>query len=123
MNRLARHALVAELVRAMRGAGSWCARTHIQKTLYCFQTLFQPEADLRYGYILYMHGVYSFELDHALAEMEFYGALAREDRAPYGPRYSAPGAQLLRERFGRDVERWLPQLESTARQVSRKNVR
>ena len=66
MDKLSRHALVAELVRAMQDAGSWCGRTHIQKTLFVFQALFEPEPALRSPFRLHMHGPYSFQLDDAL---------------------------------------------------------
>jgi hypothetical protein len=108
----------------MREARSWCGRTHIHKTLYGFQKLFRPDANLQMEYILYKHGPYSFALDEALEEMEFYGGLEREESAPYGPRYAVTSdAEALRERFGSSVEKWLPQVRFVAREIGTKNVR
>src|SRR2546425_924693 len=105
VSRLARHAMVGELVRALREADSWCGRTQIHKTLYGFQKLFNPDPQLRADYVLYKHGPYSFTLDEDLAEMEFYGGLERQERPPYGPRYAVTtGTDALRDRFGRGVE-------------------
>jgi hypothetical protein len=124
MNRFARHVLIAELVRAMRDAGSWCGRTHIQKTLYSFQTLFHPGGEWEVRYILYKHGPYSFALDEDLAEMEFYGGLAREQHRCSAARYEpGEGARALRERFGAGVEAWLPQLQFVAQRVGARNPR
>jgi hypothetical protein len=124
MERLARHALVAELVRAMGEAGSWCGRTHVQKTLFAFQALFQPEPGLQSPFRLYMHGPYSFQLDDDLTEMEFYGALERDRQPPYGQRYGVrPGAETLRQRFGNGVDRWLLPLRFVAREVATRTAR
>jgi uncharacterized protein YwgA len=123
MSRLARHALITHLVSAMQDAESWCGRTHIQKTLYTFQTLFHPGGELEVPFILYKHGPYSFALDEDLAEMQFYGGLERKEQL-YGARYKpGQGARALRERFGAGVERWLPHVQFVAQRVARKNVR
>lgn len=123
MSRLARHALITHLVSAMQDAGSWCGRTHIQKTLYTFQTLFHPGGELEAPFILYKHGPYSFSLDEDLAEMEFYGGLVKREQL-YGARYEpGEGAHALRERFGAGVGAWLPHVRFVAQRVSRKNVR
>lgn len=124
MSRLARHAMIGELVRALREADSWCGRTQIHKTLYGFQKLFNPDPQLRADYVLYKHGPYSFTLDEDLTEMEFYGGLEREEHPPYGPRFAVTsGTDALRDRFGRGVERWIPMLRFAAREVGTKNVR
>src|SRR5947209_7195919 len=124
MGKLARHAVVAQLIGAMREANSWCARTHVQKTLYSFQALFQPEPELVYPYLLYMHGMYSFELDEDLAQMVFYSALEREEAPPYGPRYATgPGAGILSAKLGARAKRWLPAIRFIASEIGPRNVR
>jgi hypothetical protein len=124
MNRLARHALIAELVRELDLAGSWCGRAHVQKTLFAFQALCAPPPELRLVYQLYRHGPYSFQLDADLAEMEVYGALRREERPPYGPRYVlAPGAAALLERYGGSVPQFLPNLRFAAAELGNKTAR
>jgi uncharacterized protein YwgA len=108
----------------MQEAGSWCGRTHIQKTVYSFQTLFHPGDKWEVPFILYKHGPYSFALDEDLAEMEFYGGLGRKEQLPYGARYvPGKGATALLDRFGDGVEAWLPQIEFVARRVAQRNVR
>ncbi|MGV3719874.1 MAG: hypothetical protein ACO1SX_03105 [Actinomycetota bacterium] len=123
MDKFVRQTLVASLVEAMRQAGSWCGRTHIQKSLFALQTLFEPEPELRYQYVLYRHGMYSFELDRDIAELEFYGGLAREEQRPYGPRYAAPGLQAFKQRVGVSLTDWTSALEFIAREVGTGNVR
>lgn len=124
MSKLRRHALLANLIEEMRGAKSWTGRTHIQKTLYVFQSFFDAEPDLRVPYLLYRHGPYSFGLDEDLAEMEFYGAIRREEHPPYGPRYELTGeAGVLRARYGAGLDDWLPALRFVAGRVATRPVR
>jgi hypothetical protein len=79
--------IVARLVRRIREEGGWGSRTAIQKNLYALRTLF-PRVETA-EYLFYKHGVYSFELDEAIAEMVLTGELQREETR-WGGRYDAP---------------------------------
>lgn len=84
MDRVARYALLAELVSKLERKDSWCGETHIQKTTYLAQDL----AGLAVGldFVLYRHGPYSFDLHDELTAMRADGVLRIEPRnPPYGP--------------------------------------
>ena len=125
MENLARHSLIARLVHHMAEEGSWCGRSHIHKTLYALQTLFPLPDLLKAEFLLYRHGMYSFELDSDLAQMEFYGALELEPQPPYGPHYRSDTAvtKFLADNYGKELEGWTQQLEFVAKRVSPLNVR
>ena len=40
MNRMAKAALLMQLLNEMRQRGSWCGETHVQKSVYLLQELF-----------------------------------------------------------------------------------
>ena len=85
MNAEFRTAVMGELIAGLRAAGSWCGETHVQKSVYVLQVgLHVP---LRYDYILYKHGPYSFELKSQMAGLIGRGLLRQEfSSPPYGPR-------------------------------------
>lgn len=85
MNDEFRAAVIGELIAGLRTAGSWCGETHVQKSIYVLQVgLHVP---LRYDYILYKHGPYSFELKSEMAGLIGRGLLRQEfSSPPYGPR-------------------------------------
>ena len=85
MNDEFRIAVMGELITGLRAAGSWCGETHVQKSIYVLQAgLHVP---LRYDYILYKHGPYSFELRSDMAGLIGRGLLRQEfSSPPYGPR-------------------------------------
>ena len=80
-----RTAVMGDLIAGLRAAGSWCGETHVQKSIYVLQAgLHVP---LRYDYILYKHGPYSFELKSEMAGLIGRGLLRQEfSSPPYGPR-------------------------------------
>lgn len=85
MNDEFRTAVIGELIARLRAAGSWCGETHVQKSIYVLQVgLHVP---LKYDYILYKHGPYSFDLKSEMARLIGRGLLRQEfSSPPYGPR-------------------------------------
>jgi uncharacterized protein YwgA len=85
MKRLQKAAVIVELAEELRGRGSWCGETHLQKATYVLQELF--DADLDFEFILYKHGPFSFELREELMSLRSDGLLMLEKQPyPYGPR-------------------------------------
>ena len=79
-----RAAVVAEMVKALHQAHSWCGETHIQKAIYLLQSA--AGVDLGYEFVLYKHGPYSFDLATDIASLK--GAHVVEFVIPiqgYGP--------------------------------------
>jgi uncharacterized protein YwgA len=55
------------MIKALHRANSWCGETHIQKAIYLLQSA--GEVDLGYGFVLYKHGPYSFDLATDIASL------------------------------------------------------
>ena len=62
-----RAAIVAELIKALHQANSWCGETHIQKAVYLLQNF--GKINMGYEFVLYKHGPYSFDLATDMASL------------------------------------------------------
>ena len=115
MNGECRAAVIGALIAELRAAGSWCGETHVQKSIYVLQEgLHVP---MRYGYILYKHGPYSFELKSEMAGLIARGLLRQEfSSPPYGPRLA--GTDVMETHFGRYAGR-VGEHSSAIQQVAR----
>jgi len=82
--------LLSSIVRKLNQADSWTGRMHIQKFVYFAQELLG--LPLKYDFILYQRGPYSFDLDTEIRSLRSIGAVEITLRpAPYGPTYSSTG--------------------------------
>lgn len=112
-----RAAVIAELVRKLRAAGSWTGETHVQKTAYFLQELLGVPLELDFA--LYKYGPFSFELRDQLAEMRDLEQLQLEPQPyPYGPKFDVgPGADQLHTRFPKTIQRHGASIDFVAREV------
>ena len=79
-----RCALLVDMIERLRGRGSWCGETHIQKAMFILQDI--AKANLGYKFVIYKHGPYSFELSNELTEMRAVGILELSfPKEGYGP--------------------------------------
>ena len=63
MNKEQERTVMLSLIRSLRENGSWCGETHIQKAAYFLKTV--TAVPLKFEFILYKHGPFSFDLrDH-----------------------------------------------------------
>lgn len=85
MNNSSTFAIILHLLKGLKELGSWCGETHIQKTLFFLETLFNTETDL--NFILYKHGPFSFTLKETLDDMKLKGLIQLELVPPYGPKH------------------------------------
>ena len=84
MDRLQRAAIILSVIQSLRAHDSWCGETHIQKSTYLLEELF--DAPLDYDFVLYKYGPYSFDLSGDLTAMRADLMLRLEARPyPYGP--------------------------------------
>jgi hypothetical protein len=133
-------ALIVETTKRLRGAGSWCGETHLQKALYILQDL--SKVSLGYKFIIYKHGPYSFDLNSDLAAMRASNILKFTfPREGYGPsivatpfgdrvlevnqaciRHLEPFVEFLAEWFSGSDVRHLEKI-ATAYYVTQKNPR
>lgn len=76
---------VLDFLSQMEQVNSWCGETHLQKSIYLFQSLKHPTNEY-FDFVMYKHGPYSFDLHNCLGEMESRLLLRREPTPPYGAR-------------------------------------
>lgn len=96
MNKNQQAAIVFELIDSLRKNGSWCGETHVQKATYLLKEL--CGVPLKFDFILYMYGPFSFDLRDELTEYRAYGLIGLEVQPPYGPRLKVTdlGKDLMR---------------------------
>lgn len=83
MNRLKQAAILLNIAGKLRSKGSWCGETHLQKSAYFLQELLHVPTE--FGFILYKHGPFSFDLRDALTAMRADRLLDLQPQEPYGP--------------------------------------
>ncbi len=122
MKRLQRAVILAELADRMRKHGSWCGETHLQKAVYFLQELLK--VPLEYGYILYKHGPFSFDLRDEITELRAYELFRLEPRPiPYGPSLApTQNAEDLKTRFTKTLNDYREHLVFVAEALGNKGV-
>jgi len=86
MERSQRYAIIASLIKKMREKGSWCGETHVQKSTYFLQELFN--VPLEFEFVLYKYGPYSFDFRDELNAMRSAFILDLQiDSQEYGVRF------------------------------------
>jgi uncharacterized protein YwgA len=76
-------AIVLYTMQSLKGEGSWCGETHVQKTLFLCQEVMGVPSNFKF--ILYKHGPYSFELSEHLQGLIADNLVCVLTRPPYGP--------------------------------------
>jgi uncharacterized protein YwgA len=113
MQRLKRSAILISLIENLRGKGSWCGETHIQKSTYFLQKLF--DIPLEHEFILYKYGPYSFDLTDELSAMKADLLVRQELCPPYGPSIlPGQGWLSIKERFPKTISMYKDQIEFIA---------
>lgn len=122
MKRLQKAAILTDLAERMRDHGSWCGETHIQKAVYFLQELLK--VPLGYGYILYKHGPFSFDLRDEITELRVYELFRLETRpVPYGPSLKpTTNAKGLKSRFPKTLANYSKHLTFVAEALDGKGV-
>ena len=84
MNRLQKASVITYLADRLIKHGSWSGETHLQKGMYFLQEVFRVDTD--FGFVLYKHGPFSFDLRDEISELNADGLLALGRQPyPYGP--------------------------------------
>lgn len=84
MSAFENYSLILHLMDSLYNKDSWCGETHIQKSMYVYETVFSVKTE--FNYVLYKHGPYSFNLHDTLNDLMAYQLVEAEQRPPYGPR-------------------------------------
>jgi len=87
MDNYQRYSIILKIIEKLGKKESWCGDTHIQKTLYFLQEA--TNVNTGYRFILYKHGLYSFDLSDDLRSMRADRYLDLEPTPPYGGCYTA----------------------------------
>jgi uncharacterized protein YwgA len=107
-------------MQSLKGEGSWCGETHVQKTLYLCQEVMGVPSNFKF--ILYKHGPYSFELSERLQGLIADDLVCVLTRPPYGPTLSVSDeAQSIAARVGRNHS-VAAHVAFMAKKLSRKGV-
>jgi uncharacterized protein YwgA len=122
MKRLQRAVILAELADLMKKHDSWCGETHIQKAVYFLQELLN--VPLEYGYILYKHGPFSFDLRDEITELRAYELFRLEPRPiPYGPSLATTqNAKKMKSLFLKTLNRYEKRLAFVAETLGDRGV-
>jgi uncharacterized protein YwgA len=116
-----RQAIILSLLNRMNQHGSWCGETHLQKTVYFLESVFDVPLDL--DFVLYKHGPYSFDLRGVLADLKSSFLVTLEAKDPYGAKYgvSELGERFL-QKFPKTVADLSPAIDFSAREFSAHSV-
>ena len=121
MDRMAKAALIAELIERLRHKGSWCGETHVQKAVYFLQNLMR--VPLQFDFILYKHGPFSFDLRDELTALRADGLLRLETQGLYGARIATTDqSSYIREFYPRTLSRSNRAIDFTSGQIGEKGV-
>lgn len=116
MNYLERASVLLSLTDELKRVGSWCGETHIQKTTFVLQELFN--VPLGFRFILYKHGPYSFDLADIITEMRADEFIQIESRHPFGVSISlVPHAKLIFDICPEPREQHLPAIKFVAKRL------
>jgi len=86
MKRFEKSSIIISLIRRLESQGSWCGETHIQKAIFFLQEI--SGFQVKFNYLLYYYGPFSFELREKLNEMRAEESLQLiPNPPPYGPSY------------------------------------
>lgn len=115
-------AIVLELIARLRGKGSWCGATHIQKAVYCLQEL--ANVPVGHDFVLYKHGPYSFDLNDELLWMRADDLIEQQANPfPYGPSLirTETGKRFC-TRFERTIGRYSEAIDLVSEKLAPKGV-
>lgn len=122
MNNLVEQAVLLGLARRLNEKGSWTGETHAQKAAYLMHEL--RGTDFSFGFILYKHGPFSFELRDELTGMRSDGLIARTvDDPRYGPRLTVTErGEQLEQNLASTLTRYRDDLDWIADTLNRRGV-
>lgn len=121
MERLKRSAIVISLIEHLQEKRSWCGETHIQKTTYFLQELLK--VPMRFEFILYKHGPYSFDLGDELTAMRADMLVELKSQQPYGPSIvPGPTSEQLKRLFPKTLGKYKDKVVFIADRFSKCDV-
>ena len=121
MERLQTAALLSRLIDKMRDQGSWCGETHVQKATFFLQELMG--VPLKFDFILYKHGPFSFELRDELTALRADELISLEPQWPCGPRLvSLERSKNIQENYSKTLGEHNNAIVFVANKLGKKGV-
>jgi len=121
MDRFEKDAILVTLIECLKGNGSWCGETHIQKSAYLLQKL--TNLDLGFDFILYKHGPFSFDLSDELLAMQIDNFIEHIPTPPYGSCYTlAKQSEKLKNHYYDFIEENKDKIKFITQKVGQKGV-
>ena len=116
-----RAAVLTYLMDKLRGNGSWCGETHIQKAVYIAQKVAGLPTD--YRFIFYKHGPFSFDLRDELTALRADRIVEIEPRGRYGPKIvTTQNADRIWGFYPKTLARYRDGMEFVAEKMGAKDV-
>ena len=114
MERLEKAAVLLSLIEKLRDGDSWCGETHVQKSTYFLQDLLG--VPLKFDFILYKHGPFSFDLSDEISWMRANDILKLQpQQRPYGPKLVPDeNAELLKRTYPKQMEQYAGKVQRIA---------
>lgn len=121
MENLVRWSLILELVSELKKSGSWCGETHIQKSTFFLQEMFN--VPLKLDYIIYKYGPYSFQLNDDLTALRAYDYLKIISLEPFGVTYELFDQEnKLKKFFNSEIKKYSSKIKKVAAEFGIRNV-
>lgn len=121
MRRREKIAVVLRQIEKMWDAGSWCGETHVQKNIFFLQELLN--VPLRYEFVIYKYGPFSFEFSYLIADIHSGGLIELVPQRGYRPkiRVTDRGHEFFLS-FGQGICIYEKEMDFIAREFGRRNV-
>jgi hypothetical protein len=118
-----KHELILSVIKKLKQNGSWAGKTHVIKSIYLLQS-FSNNDKIRFDFILYKHGPYSFELENELAVMKSYQAIT-SDRlySEYGESLKPGENENIPKKHYNLESKLQKDIDKVCRLVGQKNVK
>ncbi len=113
MDDLTRWSILLELISELRKKGSWCGETHIQKSTFFLEEMFNVPLGL--DFIIYKYGPYSFDLNDDLTALRAYSYIYIIPQNPYGVTYCLKDEEnKLKKFYEKSIEEYSNQISAAA---------
>ena len=114
-------ALILRLVERLREQGSWCGETHVQEAIFFLQELMY--VPMEFDFILYKHGLFSFDLRDELTALRADELLDLEPQRPYDPRITLTNlSEHLQKRYPKTLKKYDNRIKFVGEKLGSKEV-
>lgn len=115
-------AMLFQMIKSLIEAGNWTGETSIHKAFYILQKL--KEVDVKYDFVLYLHGPFSFALRDDISKYVAYDYIKLVYDSPkYGPKHNLTDASIRFLNENQDsVEKYDEQINAVCNLINTSSV-